>query len=119
MSANDPASKSKHCAPSISQALSRNRRETYTLLKSRIATPRLRLCLAVLLLPFLLAFAAPAQETILRVDVRLVSVFVNVTDRNGRRPRPRRFFRLRGWPPAEDRGLRAAVGVATEHHAGH
>jgi Ca-activated chloride channel family protein len=83
MSANDPASKSKHCAPSISQALSRNRRETYTLLKSRIATPRLRLCLAVLLLPFLLAFAAPAQETILRVDVRLVSVFVNVTDRNG------------------------------------
>jgi len=31
----------------------------------------------------LLASAVAAQETVLRVDVKLVSVFVNVTDRNG------------------------------------
>jgi Ca-activated chloride channel family protein len=50
-----------------------------TLLKSALAAPALLLCL--------LAAAAlstvAAQEPTIRVDVRLVSVFVNVTDRNG------------------------------------
>ena len=40
-----------------------------------------RACGSVLLA--LMPFALPAQETTLRVDVKLVNVFVNVTDRNG------------------------------------
>ena len=57
----------------------------------------------------LLALASlglPAQELTLRMDVKLVNVFVNVIDQNGR-------------PAAADRGLRAPVGSAAESDAGH
>ena len=40
-------------------------------------------CIAALLVPVLAPPALAAQETTLHVDVKLVSVFVNVTDQNG------------------------------------
>ena len=60
--------------------------------------------------------------TTFHVDVKLVNIFVNVTDKNGAIVgglTQRRFCRLRGQPAAADRGLRAAVGGAAEPDAGH
>jgi Ca-activated chloride channel family protein len=43
----------------------------------------LRIALVSLIVPFASAATLLAQETTLRVDVKLVNIFVNVTDRNG------------------------------------
>jgi Ca-activated chloride channel homolog len=51
--------------------------------KSRPGAPRILLFLLEMFLFSMFGIAAAAQDTVLHVEVKLVSVFVNVTDRNG------------------------------------